>query len=107
MTLITWKAKKKKADVEVKSDEIKALHDAIELVYQPLIHQQKDRIQELEVEVKSLREQLNKEREDRQKEISMMTNHIANIASALGMRALTQLRDEKGRFIKAECADVE
>ena len=105
MTLITWKAKKKKADVEVKSDEIKALHDAIEMVYQPLIHQQKDRIQELEVEVKSLRDQLNKEREARQKEIDIMTGYITKVAGALGLRALTQLRDEKGKFIKAEPAE--
>ena len=102
LSVITLKASKKKADVEVKVDEIKALHDTIETVYQPIINQQNARIAELEDEVKQLRNQLREERIDHQKEIDLMNKRILEITKALGMRASTQIRDEKGRFSKNE-----
>jgi Mg2+ and Co2+ transporter CorA len=102
LSVITLKASKKKADVEVKVDEIKALHDTIETVYQPIINQQNARIAELEDEVKQLRQQLHEERIDHQKEIDLMNKRILEITKALGMRASTQIRDEKGRFSKNE-----
>lgn len=107
LSVITLKASKKKADVEVKVDEIKALHDTIDMVYQPIIEQQNKRIAELEDEVKQLRKQLIEERADHQNEIDLMNKRILAITSALGMRATNQIRDEKGRFSRAETPTVE
>lgn len=89
--IFTAKFQRKKAAVEVKSDEIKALRDAVDMVYKPLIDTQKDRIQELEAEVKSLREQLKQERKDRQDEISRMNGQILQITSALGMKVVDEV----------------
>ena len=93
---------KKKATVEVKVDEISALHDIIEKVYEPTIEFQKTRIKELESEVSSLKEQLSKERPDRQKEMELMNRRIVAITNALGLKATQQIRDDKGRFVKLE-----
>ena len=105
VSVVTLGSKKKKADVEVKVDEIAALHDIIEKVYEPTIKFQKDRITELESEVKSLKEQLSIERADRQREMEMMNRRILAITSALGLRAANQIRDEKGRYAKKEIDD--
>lgn len=102
MTLVTLKSSKKKADVEVKVDEIKAIHDTVELVYKPMIDQQNQRIKELEDEVKSLRMQLISERKDHQRDIDLMNKRILAITNALGIKANTQLRNDKGQFIKAD-----
>ena len=101
-TLVTLKSKKKKADVEVKVDEIAALHDIIEKVYEPTIAFQKARIEELETEVKSLKEQLTTERLDRQREMDLMNKRILAITSALGIKVSEQMRNEKGQFIAKE-----
>jgi len=93
---------KKKATVEVKVDEISALHDIIEKVYEPTIEFQKTRIKELASEVSSLKEQLSKERTDRQKEMELMNRRIVAITNALGLKATQQIRDDKGRFVKLE-----
>ena len=106
MTLINWKNNRNKGAVEVKIDEIGALHDTIEKVYEPTIKFQKERINELEGEVKDLKQQLSKEREDRQRDMELMNKRIVAITSALGLRAESQIRDEKGRFMsKADSAD--
>ena len=102
MQIINLRSSKKKADVEVKVDEIKAIHDTVEMVYQPIIAQQNTRIQELEKEVSALRTQLIQERSDHQKEMDLMNKRILEITRALGMRANNQIRDSKGRFKKSE-----
>lgn len=102
MTLVNLKSNKKQKDVEVKVDEIKAIHDTVEMVYKPIIDNQNQRIKELEVEVKSLRQQLIQERSDHQREMDIMNKRILNIASALGIKAHSQIRDDKGRFVKAD-----
>lgn len=98
--LVNWRINKKKAGVEVKVDEISALHDIIEKVYEPTIEFQKTRIQELESEVKALKEQLATERVDRQREMELMNKRILEITSALGLKATRQIRDKKGRYSK-------
>ena len=100
--LVTLKTRKKKADVELKVDEISALHEMIEKVYEPTIAFQKNRIEELESEVKSLKEQLAEERIDRQREMDLMNKRILAITSALGIKAEEQMRNEKGQFAKKE-----
>lgn len=118
--LFTIKQKKKKADVEVKVDEIKALHDTIDLVYKPIIDEQNntikrqnDRIQELDHEVKELRKQVTDERNEHQKdiaamrsehqkEIALMQKQILEIARTVGVKTNRQIRDDKGRFVKPE-----
>lgn len=105
MTLINWRSSKKKAAVEVKVDEIAALHDIIEKVYEPTIEFQKTRISDLENQVKSLQTQLSNERADRQREMELMNKRILAITSALGLKAESQIRDDKGRFVKAKPED--
>lgn len=118
--IVTLGAKKKKADVEVKVDEIKALHDTIDLVYKPIIDEQNntikrqnERIQELGIEVKDLRRQVTEERNDHQREIAtmrsehqreiaLMQKQILEIARTVGVKASRQIRDDKGRFTKPE-----
>ena len=119
--IVTLGSRKKKADVEVKVDEIKALHDTIDLVYKPIIDEQNntikrqnERIQELDVEVKELRRQVTEERNDHQREIatmrsehqreiSLMQKQILEIARIVGVKTTKQIRDDKtGRFIKVE-----
>ena len=107
MTILTARFKRKKAAVEVKADEIKAMHDSIEMVYKPLINQQRDRIQELEAEVKSLREQLKQEREDRQKEISVMNKQILQITSALGMKAVDHINKNRRKMLASDVDIIE
>ena len=102
MTLLTAKAGKKKAEVEVKVDEIAALHDIIEKVYEPTIKFQKERITELEGEVKLLKEQLATERTDRQRDMELMNKRILAITNALGLKAANQIRDDRGRFVKQD-----
>lgn len=94
--LFTIPAKKKKADVEVKVDEIKALHDTIEMVYQPTINHLNNRVEQLEGEVKTLRNQLASERADHQNEINLMNQQILAITKALGIKATTKIRQDKG-----------
>lgn len=94
--LVTLGARKKKADVEVKVDEIKALHDTIEMVYQPTITHLNNRVEQLEGEVKTLRTQLASERADHQNEINMMNQQILAITKALGIKATSQIHKEKG-----------
>lgn len=93
--LFTIPAKKKKADVEVKVDEIKALHDTIEMVYQPTINHLNNRVEQLEGEVKTLRSQLANERADHQNEINLMNQQILAITKALGIKATTKIRQGK------------
>lgn len=95
MTLLTAKFQRRKAAVAVKADEIKALNDQIKLVYEPMIEAQKVRIQELETEVKSLRDQLKQERADRQQEIGVMSKQIMQITSFLGMKAIEAVKNRK------------
>lgn len=101
VTLFTLRSSRKKADVEVKVEEIKALHDTIELVYQPTINHLNSRVAQLEDEVKTLRSQLTSERQDHQNEINLMNQQILAITKALGIKATAQIRDDKGRFAKA------
>ena len=107
VTLFTLRSSREKANVEVKVEEIKALHDTIELVYQPTIAHLNSRVAQLEDEVKTLRTQLSSERIDHQKEIAMMNQQILAISRALGIKASTQIRDEKGRYAKKIEEDVE
>lgn len=102
MKIINIRSEKKKAAVEVKLDEIQAIHNTIEMVYQPIIDQQNKRIQELESEVRELRTQLTSERKEHQKDIDLMNKRILAITNALGLKADTRLRDDNGRYKKNE-----
>ena len=96
--IVNWRINRKKASVEVKVDEIKALHDTIELVYEPLVTQLKKRVAEQDDEIASLRKQLSEEREARQREMKMMNDRILAITSALGLNTRDYIRDNLGRF---------
>ena len=100
MSIINWRSNRKKAAVEVKVNEIEAIHQTVEQVYKPIIDQQNSRIRELETEVKDLRDTLANERIEHQKQLSNLQKQIVEITRALGIKANKQVRDEKGRYIK-------
>ena len=100
--VVTLGSARKKAAVEVKSDEIKALHDTIEEVYEPLVKRLKSRIEEQDQEIASLRKQLSDERVERQREMKLMNERIVSISSAIGLSTRDYVRNNKGQFIKAE-----
>lgn len=110
--VFTIRSARKKADIEVKVNEIEAIHMTVEKVYQPLIDRQNERIKELENEVSSLRKQLAEEREARQqernvhqREMDMMNKRILAISNAIGLKVQEQIRDEKGRYKKSESGE--
>ena len=83
--------------------EIDNIKKIVDEVYKPLINQQNTRIQELEAEVKALREERTRERDSYQKQIAALQKQIVDITKALGMKANKQLRDENtGRYAKKE-----
>ena len=55
--LINWRASKRKAKAEAKSDEIENLRKTIDAVYLPLIKQLKGDLAEVKSEVKDVREE--------------------------------------------------
>lgn len=102
MAILNAKTNKKKGEVEVKVDEISALHDIIDKVYEPTIRFQKERIIELETEVKSLKKQLAEERADRQREMNLVNRRILDIVNALGLESVNRIRDERGLSVESE-----
>lgn len=96
--VLTLGSVRKKAKVEVKTDEIKALHDTIESVYEPLVEQLRRRVAEQDNEIASLRKQLSDEREARQREMKLMNERILAITSAIGLNTRDYIRNNKGQF---------
>ena len=103
--IVNWRINRKKASVEVKVDEIQALHDTIELVYEPLVTKLKERVAEQDNEIASLRKQLTEEREARQREMKMMNDRILAITSAIGLNTRDYIRDNLGRFASKQDND--
>lgn len=95
-----WRINKRRGNAEVKRDEIENIHRTVEDVYKPLVEQQNIRIKELETEVRELRNQLAKERQEHQESIAAMQKQIVEINRALGLNAKKAIRDKKtGKFI--------
>lgn len=95
-----WRINKRRGNAEVKRDEIENIHRTVEDVYKPLIEQQNLRIKELETEVRELRNQLAKERQEHQDAMAAMQKQIVEINRALGINAQKAIRDKKtGQFI--------
>lgn len=95
-----WRINKRRGNAEVKRDEIENIHRTVEDVYKPLIEQQNLRIKELETEVRELRNQLAKERQEHQDAMAAMQKQIVEINRALGLNAQKAIRDKKtGQFI--------
>ena len=100
--VVNWRINRKKANEEVKSDEIENIRKSID-VYQTIISDQNKRITELTQEVNTLREQLRIERNEHQKQIDSLQKQIIEITRVLGMQNRQRIRDEKtGRFQKKE-----
>ena len=96
--LVNWKWGRRKEAATVKSDEIETMKKAMEDFYDPLLKKQNARIAELEGEVKTLRDQLNYERNEHQKQIADLQKQITEITRALGIKAVKQVRNAKGQF---------
>lgn len=96
--LVNWRWGRRKEAASVKSDEIETMKKAMEDFYDPLLKKQNARIAELEGEVKTLRDQLAYERNEHQKQIADLQKQITEITRALGIRAVKQVRNNKGQF---------
>ena len=96
--LVNWKWGRRKEAASVKADEIENMRKAMADFYDPLVERQNKRIAELEDEVKTLREQLAYERTEHQKQIDSLQKQITDITRALGIKAVKQVRNNKGQF---------
>ena len=105
LTIVTVSVQKKKMKAGVKADEIENLRNAVESVYKPLIEEQNiriatqsRRINELEAEVKTLRDEKHTQELLYQKQIADLQKQITEITRALGIKAAKQLRNAKGQY---------
>lgn len=110
--LVNWRMNKKKGNVEIKQSEIEVIAETVRSVYEPIIKQQNDRIEEINKEFKQFRQekeeelrQIRKEKQEMQAEyerrIKSLQDQIVTISRSLGIRANNQIRDaETGRFRK-------
>lgn len=106
LTIVTVSVQKKKMKAGVKADEIENLKNAVESVYKPLVDEQNlriatqsRRINELEAEVKTLRDEKHTQELLYQKQIADLQKQITEITRALGIKAAKQLRNSKGQYI--------
>lgn len=105
LTIVTVNVQKKKMKAGVKADEIENLRNAVESVYKPLIEEQNSRIatqsrriNELEAEVKTLRDEKHTQELLYQKQIADLQKQITEITRALGIKAAKQLRNSRGQY---------
>lgn len=118
-TLVTIKVQKKKLEAEiakikasVKSDEIENMRKAMESFYSPLVEEQNKRIttqakriNELEAEVKTLRDEKHQQELSYQKQIADLQKQITEITRALGIKAAKQLRNSRGQYTSQKSED--
>lgn len=111
--LIYWRLNKRQKTAEVKKDEIDNINSIVENVYKPMIESLKERVDELDAEVRKLREereQIAKEheaeikaiKEDCVKKSENMRKQIIDLAAELGKKADKQSRAKNGQFKKNE-----
>ena len=105
LTIVTVNVQKKKMKAGVKADEIENLRNTVESVYKPLIEEQNSRIatqsrriNELEAEVKTLRDEKHQMELAYQRQIADLQKQITEITRALGIKAAKQLRNAKGQY---------
>ena len=93
--IVNWKWNRRKEVASVKADEIENLRKTMQDFYEPLVNRQNERISELEAEVKTLREQLNYERNEHQQQIQNLQKQIIEITRVLGVKNSRQIREAK------------
>lgn len=102
-SIFNWRINKRKANAEVKTDELENLRKTMQDFYDPLVKKQNERITELESEVKVLREERREMEFAYQKQIQILQKQIVEISKAIGIRVNERARDEKtGRYTKGE-----
>lgn len=102
-SIFNWRINKRKANAEVKTDELENLRKTMQDFYDPLVKKQNERISELESEVKTLRQERRDMELAYQKQIQVLQKQIVEITKALGIKTSARARDEKtGRYVKDE-----
>jgi len=102
-SIFNWRINKRKANAEVKTDELENLRKTMQDFYDPLVKKQNERITELESEVKVLREERREMELAYQKQIQILQKQIVEISKAIGIKVNERARDEKtGRYTKGE-----
>ena len=94
--LVNWRLNKRKNIAEVKSDEIETMRKAMQDFYEPLVDRQNARIEELEKEIKDLRQDKREMELLYQKQIAQLQEQILQITRALGLKSQKEIRVTKG-----------
>ena len=100
--LINARINRKKVKVEVQQSEIDVIASTVRSVYEPIIKQQNERIDELNREVKQLRAEKQVMQENYERQIKSLQTQILSITRTLGIKATERLRGANGQYVKAE-----
>jgi len=113
--IINWRVNKSKAKAELKMSELEVIAQTVQTVYEPIIHQQNERIAQLDAEVKELRDekkQMQKDyelqiaqiKEEYNKQIQSLEKRMLEISRAVGLKTVNQARSADGKFVKLAVA---
>ena len=102
--LVNWRLNKRKnvaevsaAEAEAKAAEIDNMRKAMQDFYEPLVNRQNTRIEELEKEIKELRQDKREMEILYQKQIAQLQEQILQITRALGLKSQKEIKVTKGR----------
>lgn len=101
--LVNWRLNKRKntaevsaAEAEAKAAEIDNMRKAMQDFYEPLVNRQNTRIEELEKEIKDLRQDKREMELLYQKQIAQLQEQILQITRALGLKSQKEIKVTKG-----------
>ena len=101
--LVNWRLNKRKnvaevsaAEDEAKAAEIDNMRKAMQDFYEPLVNRQNTRIEELEKEIKELRQDKREMELLYQKQIAQLQEQILQITRALGLKSQKEIKVTKG-----------
>lgn len=101
--LVNWRLNKRKntaevntAEAEAKAAEIENMRKAMQDFYEPLVNRQNTRIEELEKEIRDLRQDKREMELLYQKQIAQLQEQILQITRALGLKSQKEIKVTKG-----------
>ena len=101
--LVNWRLNKRKntaevsaAEAEAKAAEIDNMRKAMQDFYEPLVNRQNTRIEELEKEIRDLRQDKREMELLYQKQIAQLQEQILQITRALGLKSQKEIKVTKG-----------
>lgn len=85
--LLNWRYNRRKNAADLKADEIENMRKAMADFYDPLVAAQNKRIEELEGEIRQLRDDKREMERTHQQQIAQLQEQIIAISAALGIQA--------------------